>query len=150
MDRKATSLITAAAALAGVPAVSQAQPLQEPAVPAAASYADLLDPVPNSVERLKAVQAEAASRPARLIEAQYWNNHRHHHHHHSNYWYRQRGYYWNGGGWIPRNPYYGGGYATYYGGGYAPYYGGGYAPYYGGGYAPYYHHHHHHHHHNNY
>ena len=82
----------------------QAAPTNEPAVPVAASYAELLTPIPNAVERLRLSDAEAASRPGRLIEAQYapypvpadhhhhhnWRRHRrhhhhHHHHHHSNY-----------------------------------------------------------------
>jgi hypothetical protein len=118
MDGKTVTLIGAAAALAGVPALA-APPAAEPAV--AASYAELLEPIPNAVERLKVADAQEAARPPQLIEAQYADQHhhhhnnQHHHHHHNRRWYQQHGYYWFGGQWTLRPP----------------------------------HHHHHHHHHNN-
>jgi dienelactone hydrolase len=87
----------AAAALAGGPALAAPQVAPESAVPVAASYAELLEPIPNAVERLRASDAEAAARPAQLILAQ--NEHHHHHHHDSN-WYRQNGYVFSGGRWV--------------------------------------------------
>jgi hypothetical protein len=96
MDRKTATVVGAAAALAAGAGMAQAAP-PAPAVPAAASYADLLQPIPNAVERLKMSDMEIASRPARLIEAQYYH---HHHHHHDNSWYQQRGYVWRGGAWV--------------------------------------------------
>ena len=84
MKRRTKILVTAAAVAAAGPAVAQAS-TAEPAVPVAASYSDLLQPIPNAVERLRAADAEAAQRPAKLIEAQYWYHHHHHHHHHGYY-----------------------------------------------------------------
>ncbi|HEY1560593.1 MAG TPA: hypothetical protein VGF71_06865 [Caulobacteraceae bacterium] len=81
MNRKTVMLMGAAAALATGPAL--AAPV-EPAVPAAATYSDLLQPIPNAVERLKiADMREDQATPAPgLIEAQYYVHHHHHHHHH--------------------------------------------------------------------
>jgi hypothetical protein len=77
-------------------------PADAPAVPVAASYAELLQPIPNAVERLRAADAEADARPARLIEAQYVAHHHHHHHHHNRGWYLKNGYVWLGGAWVLR------------------------------------------------
>jgi hypothetical protein len=128
MERKTSLLVgAAAAAIAAGPALAA-----EPAVPPATSYAELLQPIPNAVERLKAADAQADSqaRPAGLIDVQYhhhhnnynngYNNH-HHHHHHNRWWYRHNGYLWFGNAWVTRDYY-----------------------------NSHHHHHHHHHHHNNY
>jgi hypothetical protein len=115
-------------ALVAGPALSSAAAAQTPAAPAAQSYAELLEPIPNAAERLRLDDQQAAQRPARLIEAQWggWRHHHHHHHHHG---------YWGG-------PYY------YYDYGPGPYYQPwGYGYYYGPGYYGWRHHHHHHHHH---
>jgi hypothetical protein len=115
MNRKTATLMGAAAALAAGPALA-ASAAQAPAVPVASSYAELLTPIPDAVERLKAAEAEAQAQPPKLIEAQYAQpHHHHHHHHHSRRWYRSHGYTWSGGAWVL-------------------------AP------APHHHHHHHHHH----
>ena len=75
---------------------------QVPAVPIAASYAELLTPIPNAVERLRAADAAEAEAP-KLIDAQYVAHyHHHHHHHHSRRWYMRNGYMWSGGAWILR------------------------------------------------
>jgi hypothetical protein len=118
MDRKTALLLGAAVSLSGGSALAAAP--TEPAVPAASSYSDLLQPITNPIERLARADSEAP--PARLIEAQYYqgqyqNHHHHHHHHHNRRWYMQRGYYWYGGAWVLR---------------------------------PRHHHHHHHHHHSQY
>jgi hypothetical protein len=98
MDGKTATMI-GAAALAVSPGLASAA--QASAVPAAASYADLLEPIPNAVERLKAADQEAAARPPMLIEAQYVaHHHHHHHHHHVRAWYLQHGYGWFGGRWV--------------------------------------------------
>ena len=107
MDRKIAIMVGAAAALATGPALA-APATGSPAVPAASSYAELLQPIPNAVERLQIADAQADSAPARLIEAQYgngqqYNNHHHHHHqNHNRRWYRQRGYVWYNGAWVMR------------------------------------------------
>ena len=97
MDRKIATMVGAAAALATGPALAA-----RPAVPVAASYAELLEPIPNAAERLQIADAEDAAQPARLIEAQWAYHHHHHHHHHLRRWYMQHGYYWSGGRWVLR------------------------------------------------
>jgi hypothetical protein len=100
---KTTPLRVAAAisALVALPAAATAEPSSTSAVPQAQSYGELLDPIPNAVERLRLADAQEQPR-ARLIEAQYYpppvdhhhhhhhwrhrhRHHHHHHHHHSNY-----------------------------------------------------------------
>jgi hypothetical protein len=103
MDRKTATLVGAAAALASSPAFAAPTTAEAPAVPVAASYAELLKPIPNAMERLRIADAEAAAKPPRLIEAQWVAHHHHHHHHHHNRrWYLQNGYYWYGGAWMLR------------------------------------------------
>ena len=118
MHRKTATLVGAAAALATGPALA-ATAADSAAVPVASSYAQLLEPIPNAVERLKIADAEDNAQPARVIKVQ-WDgdrhHHHHHHHHHNRDWYRQNGYSWFGGAWVLRR---------------------------------HHHHHHHHHHHNN-
>ncbi len=100
MDGKTATLAGAAAALAAGPAL--ATEATQPATPVAASYAELLEPIPNAVERLQVSDAQAAERPAALIPVQ-WAHH-HHHHHHSRRWYMTHGYMWSGGAWMLRPP----------------------------------------------
>ena len=134
-------------ALAVTPALgAQAAHAQEPAVPVANSYSDLLEPIPDATERLKLADLQAAAAPAHLIRAEWGegraHHHHHHHHHHNNYY---------------GAPYYSPYYSPYYGSAYSPYYTQpyGYTVYYGGGYyrrdvRRHHHHHHqqrHHHHH---
>ncbi len=100
MDSKTATLLAAAAALTAGPALATPA-AQARAIPVAASYAELLTPIPNAVERLQLADAEVQA--PRLIEAQYMAHHHHHHHHHHNRrWYRQNGYYWNNGAWLLR------------------------------------------------
>jgi hypothetical protein len=103
MDKTTVALIGAAAALSAGPALS-AVPSGEPAIPVAASYAELLAPIPNAVERLRMAEAEAQTQQPQLIEAQYvtHHHHHHHHHHHNRRWYLSNGYYWHNGGWALR------------------------------------------------
>ena len=70
-----------------------------PAVPMAQSYGELLEPIPDAVERLKLADAEEAARPAVLVKAQYEpgpgpaaHHHHHHHHHvyHRRHWHHRR------------------------------------------------------------
>jgi hypothetical protein len=107
MDGKIATL-AGAAALAAVPALAGATPqASELAVPVAASYADLLSPIPDAQARLQQVDAQLDAQAAQpqLIEAQYVAHHHHHHHHHNHYnraWYMAHGYYFHGGRWIIR------------------------------------------------
>jgi hypothetical protein len=97
MDKTKLGMAAALSAAVAIPSVAGA-PAQakEPPVPTADSYADLLQPIPNAVERLKAAdeQDRSAAEP-QLIKAQYYH---HHHHHHHNHHYRYRR--WWGGRWY--------------------------------------------------
>ena len=108
MTGKTLSLITAAAIAAGSAAAHASDIVAAP-IPLAHSYADLLEPIPNALERLKAADSQAASEEGGLVEAQYSPqgpgpayHHHHHHHHHSRRWYMRHGYFWNGGQWMLR------------------------------------------------
>ena len=129
MDAKTASLMGAAAALATLPVAAQAAPAEAGPMPVAASYAELLQPIPNAVERLHA--SYAAEQEAQLIDVQYgpppgaYAHHHHHHsqqqyapppvvyhhHHHHNQWahrrswYLRHGYVWLNGGWVVRPRY---------------------------------------------
>ena len=87
MGGKSVGVISAMAAVSGLGV--QAAPANASSVPVAQSYAELLEPIPNAVERLRMADAEAAARPAVLVEAQYDTppnvHHHHHHHHHHQY-----------------------------------------------------------------
>ena len=119
-----TAMLTGAAALALTGGAMLAPPAMAEPIPPAASYADLLEPVPDARARIHADDARDSG-DARVIPAQLsigiGIGHHHHHHHHSARWYRRHGFYWNGQVWIQGPP-----------------------P------RPNYHHHHHHHHHQQY
>ncbi len=106
MDHKSALMLgAAAAALAAGPALASPPGGQSRAVPVVATYAELLEPIPDAVERLQLANAEAAARPPQLIEVQFDHHHHHHHHdHHDRVWYQQNGYIWANGGWILRPP----------------------------------------------
>lgn len=97
MNGRTATLMGAAAALAASPAL--ATPAQPSPVPVAASYAELLEPVPNAIGLLKLAQAQEDVAPPQLIQAQY---HHHHHHHHHRAWYLRHGYVWLNGAWVLR------------------------------------------------
>jgi len=72
-------------------------------VPVAESYAELLKPIPNAVERLKLADAQSGVVSANIIPVQDNLHHHHHHHHrHNRAWYRANGYIWSGGVWVLR------------------------------------------------
>ena len=89
MDKKIAGLIGAAAAVATVTGVQAATPTPM-TEPTAATYRDLLEPVPNALAALKAEDAGLAGRPAAdgTQVAQVVILHHHHHHHHR--WWRRR------------------------------------------------------------
>ena len=79
MDKKLIGLVGAVAAL--LPTAASAAPTLAPQDLNAGSYADLLAPIPNAVEKLKASNALLQEENGAKIEmAQYY--YRHHHHHH--------------------------------------------------------------------
>jgi hypothetical protein len=88
MDKKIAGLLGAAAALTAVTAAHAAVPAQPEGYAPAASYRDLLDPVPNAVSALKADDARVAEAPVDSVKddglqvAQFYHHHHHHHHHH--------------------------------------------------------------------
>lgn len=81
MDKRIAGLLGAAAALTTVTA-AQAAPAQATELAPAATYRDLLDPIPNALTVLKADDARLAETQAGdgVQLAQY--HHHHHHHHH--------------------------------------------------------------------
>ena len=111
---KRSSVMLAGAATAALAAGVAASPAMAEPIPAAMSYADLLQPVPNAMERLAASDANQAA--GRVELAQYYRNddrgnyHHHHHHHHHNWrrnraWYLNNGYSWYGNQWVRRPVY---------------------------------------------
>jgi hypothetical protein len=86
MDKKIAGLLGAAAAFATVGAAN-ATTVQANAANPAAGYRDLLNPVPNPVEALKADDARLANKPAEDVKVAQigivvGHHHHHHHHHH--------------------------------------------------------------------
>jgi hypothetical protein len=87
MDKSTLGIVGAISSLAALPAIAVGAPIPAgPAVPQAQSFAELLGPIPNAVERLKIADADEAGGQPGFIKAQYYNNHHHHHH------YRRRHY----------------------------------------------------------
>lgn len=104
-------MLTSAAILALAGGAAVAPMAMADPIPAARSYAELLEPVPDAMARIHADDAMAAGE-ARMIPAQLnigigiGDAHHHHHHHHSRRWYRANGYFWNGQVWILGRPQY--------------------------------------------
>jgi hypothetical protein len=97
MDRRKVAMAAgAAAALVSSPMAAAAAPAQALALPPAASYADLLQPIPNAVERLRLADLQDEAAAPQLIQVA----HHHHHHHHNRHWYLTHGYAWIGGVWV--------------------------------------------------
>jgi hypothetical protein len=80
MDKKIAGLLGAAAALATVSGANATE-VQGNAPNPAASYRDLLNPVPNALEALKADDARLAGTPADEVKLAQDHHHHHHHHH---------------------------------------------------------------------
>lgn len=102
MDRKIATIAGATAALVAAPAVAQAA-TEAPAVPVAASYAELLEPIANPVQQLKLADAQEAHLQKVQLTLRFGDAHHHHHHHHSSDWYRNNGYRFYGGRWVTRD-----------------------------------------------
>jgi hypothetical protein len=86
MDQKIVG-IGIVGALAGMASLEATQPATagpEPVLRGVQSYADLLDPIPNALATLRAIDAapvQAASAADGVQVAQYHHHHHHHHHH---------------------------------------------------------------------
>jgi hypothetical protein len=96
MDKKLAGLLGAAAALTAVSGAQAAALAQSTAAAPAASYRELLDPVPNALAALMADEGQHAKAPARgetqVADHHHhhhgWRRHWHHHHHHHHHWWR--------------------------------------------------------------
>lgn len=87
MDKKIAGLIGAVSALASLDSAHAAALSQVRDAMTVHSYQDLLQPVQNAVELLKASDAvlaenAASGDEAKVEMAQYYYHHHHHHHHH--------------------------------------------------------------------
>ena len=85
MDKKLAGLLGAAAALTTMTAAQAAMPDQKTEIAPAASYRDLLDPVPNALSALKADNAkrdEAPKTELAQVSVQVGGGRHHHYHHH--------------------------------------------------------------------
>ena len=80
MTFKETMLTGAALAVLAGGAVLASPAMAQ--VPVAASYADLLEPVPDAADRIQADDQAAATHSALFQQAQWGGPDRHHHHHH--------------------------------------------------------------------
>jgi hypothetical protein len=83
MDKTIVGLLGGVSALAlmGGAECSPAVAAQADSMQPARSYAELLDPIPNAIEQLKADNQRAAG----LELVQYYAPYHHHHHHHHHY-----------------------------------------------------------------
>lgn len=79
MDKKIAGLLGAVSALASFNSAQAAQPADLTEVLKVQSYGDLLNPIPNAVVALKAVDKASDQADANIQVAQ----NRHHHHHHN-------------------------------------------------------------------
>jgi hypothetical protein len=96
MEKKIAGLLGAMATLGAFNA-AQAAPTPSPAptdVLRANSFADLLEPIPNAVALLQAVDESAPvpSADDNVQLAQFYHHHHHHHHHHHSMYRRDYGY----------------------------------------------------------
>src|SRR6185437_13513924 len=96
MHKRMAGLLGAAAALTTLGA-AQAVAAPAPSIPQANSYADLLEPVANPVEVLRADDAQRADASQATVQlAQYHHHHNHHHryrrHHHHHHHHHHAGF----------------------------------------------------------
>jgi hypothetical protein len=91
MDKTIVGLIGALSALAAADAARAATPVPPNAneVLTASSFGELLEPIPNALALLQAVDeakakagSEAENRDVKLAQLYYYPRHHHHHHHH--------------------------------------------------------------------
>jgi hypothetical protein len=93
MDKKIAGLLGAVATL-GTFNAAEAAPAPAPTdVLRANSYADLLEPIPNAVALLQAVDKFAPAPATENVQVTQFYHHHHHHHHHSFYRHHHHSYY---------------------------------------------------------
>ena len=85
MDKKIAGLLGAVAALGTLTTAEAAPAPSPPDVLHANSYADLLEPIPNAVALLRAVDESAPAQGTENVQLAQYYHHHHHHHHHSFY-----------------------------------------------------------------
>ena len=99
MDKKIAGLLGAAAALTAANSAQAATQVAATGLQPAASYRDLLEPVPNALALLKTEDTQGTATRAndqtRLAQhhhhhhhrwwRRFWHHHHHHHHHHHRY-----------------------------------------------------------------
>ena len=92
MDKRLITLIGAAVVAGGAGSAANAtpDPSQDPL--RVASYADLLEPIPNASAVLHKLDAARDAQTAQREQVAQYYYHDHHHHHHSNFYRRYRGY----------------------------------------------------------
>lgn len=90
MDKKIAGLIGAVATLGACNVAEAAPPvnLAPTDVLQANSYADLLQPIPNALTTLQAIDAASPPSADSQIELAQFYYHHHHHHHHHHRWHR--------------------------------------------------------------
>jgi len=95
MEKTIVGIVGAVAGLATVGGAQAATPAVQElgSVPAAQSFAELLDPIPNALAALRAADAAAVTAPASdetgvQVAQLYIGVGHHHHHHHNRYFYR--------------------------------------------------------------
>lgn len=76
------SFLLASAAVVLTAGASQAATAAPSNIPAAQSYADLLDPVTDAASVLTADDLARAQQPKPLLQLVQYHHHHHHHHHH--------------------------------------------------------------------
>jgi hypothetical protein len=98
LNKTVISLLGGASALAllgGSQASAASPPDEDTILRPARSYTELLDPIPNAQNILRAQMersgGDASAEPKPLVMAQYYYHHHHHHHHHYyGYYHRYR------------------------------------------------------------
>jgi hypothetical protein len=93
MDKKFAGLLGAVATLGSLTGVEAAPAPAPTDILRANSYADLLEPIPNAVAHLRAVDESAPAKRAENVELAQFYHHHHHHHHHSFYRHHHHSYY---------------------------------------------------------
>jgi hypothetical protein len=89
LDKTFIALLGGASALAllsGSPASAASPPAEINMLQPARSFAELLDPIPNAENMLRAEnERDAAAEGQPVVVAQYYHHHHHHHYHHHHY-----------------------------------------------------------------
>jgi hypothetical protein len=93
MDKKTLGLMGAVSVLALTTGVSAARAQAAARVMNPASYAELLQPIPDAVNILQVVDAQPA-KPAKVEKVQWHHHHWGHHHHHSHHHHWRHHHHW--------------------------------------------------------